>query len=71
MPFILFDLIYTVANFDFYSFYKGQKFISFVFYQIVKYYCNSAIIILIFCRENYCENSDNNENIFYIKTNIL
>ena len=32
---------------------------------------SAYIIALIFCKENYCENSDNDENMSYIKTNIF
>ena len=71
--FILFDLFYILSEFCFLLNLQRAKvrkcFI--VFYQIAKYFCNGAIIVLILCRENYCENADNDKHIFYVKTNIL
>jgi len=71
--FIFFDLIYLLIEFCFLLTLQRAKFYKsmIIFYQILKYLCNVAIIVLIFRRENYCENSDNDKNIFYIKTNIL
>ena len=71
--FIFFDFVLALFEFSFLlSLQRAQVKMSFILlFQILKYFCNVAIIVLTFCRENYCENSIDDENIFYVKTNIL
>jgi hypothetical protein len=71
--FILFDLFYALLEFSFLLTLQRVKVnIFFILtFQLLKFFCNVTIIVFTFCRENYCENSDNDKNIFYIKNNIL
>jgi len=71
--FLVFDLTYALCELSFLlNLQRVKTTISFIIlFQMLKYFLNVAIIVLTFCRENYCEKSDNDENIFYIKTNIL
>jgi len=71
--FLLFDLAYALCELSFLFTLKRVKTTKsfIILFQILKYFLNVAIIVLTFCREKYCEKSDNDENIFYIKTNIL
>jgi len=73
MYFFLFDLFDIISELYFLiTLQRRRVHKSFIiFYQILKYLCKGYMIALIFWKENYCENSDNDKNIFYIKTNIL
>jgi len=73
MYFFLFDLIYIISELYFLINLQRRRVHkpSIIFYQILKYLCKAYIIALIFLKENYCEKSDNDENMFFIKTNIL
>ena len=73
MYFFLFDLFFINVELYFLINLQRARFRKslIIFYQIIKYLCKAYMIALIFWKENYCENSGNEENMFYVKTNIL